>query len=149
MVGTPRHNGSPGQWCFTLPQANRIESRLLGMPLPLHIVSELGTNVCRWSRHNNRWCLQRMDDLLSDILRFRGGFHKSPGGDTPAALVNCNQFQARLQFAIWAHLQLLGVGWNQIDAFGWNNITCARDRIMDLDSKIPWHMGGTLSGWFL
>jgi len=92
-----------------------------------------------------------MEDLASDIRRFRGGFQKSPGGDTPAASVNCNQFAARLQFAIRADLQLLGVGWSEIHAIAWNKITCSRGRIMDLDLdlKIPCHMDGSMSAHFL
>jgi hypothetical protein len=39
---------------------------------------------------------------------------QSQGGDTPAASVNCNQSGAWLQFAIWADLQHLGVGWSDI-----------------------------------
>ena len=74
---------------------------------------------------------------------------QSQGGDTPAALVNCNQFGARLQFAIWADLQLLGVGWSDIHAIAWIKITCSRGRIMDLDLKIPCHMDGSMSGYFL
>jgi len=74
---------------------------------------------------------------------------QSQGGDTPAASVNCNQFGARLQFAIWADLQLLGVGWSDIHAIAWIKITCSRGRIMDLDLKIPCHMDGSMSGYFL
>jgi hypothetical protein len=56
---------------------------------------------------------------------------------------------ARLQFAIWADLQLLGVGWSDIHAIAWIKITCSRGRIMDLDIKIPCHMDGSMSGYFL
>jgi len=75
---------------------------------------------------------------------------QSQGGDTPAALVNCNQFGARLQFAIWADLQLLGVGSSDIHAIAWIKITCSRGRIMDLDLdlKIPDHTDGSMSGYF-
>ena len=74
---------------------------------------------------------------------------QSQGGDTPAASVNCNEFGARLQFAIWADLQLLGVGWSDIHPIAWIKITCSRGRIMDLYLKIPCHMDGSMSGYFL
>ena len=74
---------------------------------------------------------------------------QSQGGDTPAASVNCNRFGDRLQFAIWADLQLLGVGWSDIHAIAWNKIMCSRGWIMDLDLEIPCHMDISLSGYFL
>jgi hypothetical protein len=36
-----------------------------------------------------------------------------------------------------------------IHAIGWIKITCSRGRIMDLDLKIPCHMDGSMSGYFL
>jgi len=38
-----------------------------------------------------------------------------------------------------------------IHAIAWNKITCSRGRIMDLDLdlKIPCHMDGSMSGYFL
>jgi len=56
---------------------------------------------------------------------------------------------ARLQFAIWADLKLLGVGWSDIHTIAWIKITCSRGRIMNLDFKIPCHMDGSMSGNFL
>jgi len=34
-------------------------------------------------------------------------------------------------------------------AIAWIKITCSRGRIMDLDFKIPCHMDGSMSGYFL
>jgi len=91
-----------------------------------------------------------MEGSSSDIKKFRGGSAK-PTGDTPAASVNCNCYGARLQFARWADLQLLGVGWSDIHAIAWITITCSRGRIMDLhlDLQIPCHTNGSMSGYFL
>jgi len=36
-----------------------------------------------------------------------------------------------------------------IHATAWNKITCSRSWIMDLDLKIPCHMDGSISGYFL
>jgi hypothetical protein len=58
---------------------------------------------------------------------------QSQGGDTPTASVNNNKFGDRLQLAIWADLQLLGVGWSNIHAIAWIKITCSQCQIMDLD----------------
>jgi len=82
--------------------------------IPLHIMFEMRTNVCRWSRHNDkngdnrRW---RTYPYPNNIQRFRGGFQQSQRGDTPASWVNwpCNWFGAHLRFAIcadynWAEL---------------------------------------------
>jgi hypothetical protein len=74
---------------------------------------------------------------------------QSQGRETPAALVNCNLFGARLQFAIWADLQLVGVGWSNIHAVAWIKIMCSRSRIKDLDLKIPCHMDRSMSGYLL
>jgi hypothetical protein len=74
---------------------------------------------------------------------------QSQGRYTPAASVNCNQFGGRLQLAIWADLQLLRVGWSDIHAIGWIKITRLRGWIMDLDLRIPCHMDGSMSGYFL
>ena len=56
--------------------------------------------------------------------------------------------------AIWADLQFIGVelngvGWSDIHTIAWIKITCSRGRIMDLDLKIPCHMDGSMSGYFL
>jgi hypothetical protein len=71
------------------------------------------------------------------------------GGETPAASVNCNGFAARLQFAIWADLQFIGVGLSGIHAIAWNRIMSSCGRIMDLNLTIPRHMDGSMSGYFL
>jgi len=74
---------------------------------------------------------------------------QSQGGDTPGGLLICNKFGARLQSAMWADLQLHGVGWSDIHAIAWIRIKCARGRIMDLDLEIPYHMDRSMSGYFL
>jgi hypothetical protein len=58
---------------------------------------------------------------------------------------------ARLQFAIWADLQLLVVGWSDIHAIAWIKITCSQGRIMDMDLElmIPCHRDRSMSGYFL
>jgi len=73
----------------------------------------------------------------------------SQGRGTPATLVNCNQFGARLEFAIWADLQLLGVGSSDNHAIAWIEIMCLRSPIMDLDQKIPCNMDGSMNGYIL
>jgi hypothetical protein len=90
-----------------------------------------------------------MEDFSSDIRRFPGSFQESPGGDTPAASVNCNQFGAWLESAIWADLQLLGVGWSNIHPIALIKITCSRGQIINLDLKILCHMDRSMSGYFL
>jgi len=106
--------------------ANSFKSGLLDIPpyRSIYIYYELRTNVCRWSRYhdkdgaNIRW--RTSPAIYGEFVEVQ----QSQGGDTPTALVNCNQFGARLQFAIWADLQLLGVGWSDIHAVAWNKITC-------------------------
>jgi len=39
--------------------------------------------------------------------------------------------------------------WIGIAAIAWNKITCSRGRAIDLDLKIPCHMDGSMSGYFL
>jgi hypothetical protein len=43
------------------------------------------------------------------------------------------------------------VEWSCFHAIAWNLITCSRGRIidLDLDLKIPCHMDGLMSGYFL
>jgi hypothetical protein len=74
---------------------------------------------------------------------------QSQGGDTPAASVNCNQFGARQQLAIWADLQLLGVGWSDSHGIAWIKISCFRGPIMDLDLNTQCQIHGSMSGYFL
>jgi len=148
-TGTPRLEGSTGRPGLALPWANSFESGLRNIPLPLHIHYDLRTNVCRSSRHYDkdgayrRWRTHPTID--GDFVEVQ----QSQPGDTAAASINCNQFAARLQFAVWADLQLLRVGWSDIHAIAWIKITCSRGRIMDLDLKIACHIDGSLSGYFL
>jgi len=46
-------------------------------------------------------------------------------------------------------VELNGVELSSIHAIAWNKITCSSGRIMDLDLKIPCHMDGSMSGYFL
>jgi len=151
-TSTPRHEGSTGRRSLALPWANRFKSGLLDIPpyRSIYIYYELRTNVCRWSRYLDKDGAYRRWRTYPAIYRdFMEVIQQSQGGDTPAASVNCNQFGARLQFAIWADLQLLGVGWSDIHAIAWIKIMCSRGWIMDLDLKIPCHMDGSMSGYFL
>jgi len=119
-TGTPRHEGRTVRRGLALPWANHFTSGLLDIPLPLHIDYELRTNVCRWSRHNDKDGVYRRWRTYPAIYGDFVEVQQSQGGDTPAASVNCNQFGARPQFAIWADLQLLGVGSSDIHAIAWN-----------------------------
>jgi len=46
-------------------------------------------------------------------------------------------------------LQLIGVELSGIHTIAWIKITCSRGRIMDLNLKLPCHIDGSMSGYFL
>jgi hypothetical protein len=127
-TGTRRDEGSTGRQGLALPSVNHFKSGLLDIPhyRSIYVYYELRTNVCRWSRYCDKDGVYRGWRTYPAIYRdFMKGIQQSQGGDSPAASVNCNQFGTRLQFARWVDLQLLGVGWRDINAIVWIKITCS------------------------
>ena len=86
-----------------------FNSGLLEMPLPLDNYYQLRTIVCRSSRYQEndggyRWW-RTYAAIYGDFVEVQ----PSQGGDTPAAMVNCNWFGARLRFAKWVYSQYIRV----------------------------------------
>jgi len=147
-TGRPKHEGSIGWQGLALPWATHVRSGLLYIPLLLQIYHGLRTTICRWSQHHDKDGAYTRRRTYPAIHGDYVEVQQSQGGDSPTASVNCNQFGARLQFAIWADLQLHGVGWNVLHAIVWNKIMCLNGQIIEVDLMITCHMDGSMSGYF-
>jgi hypothetical protein len=85
-TGTPRHEGSTGRRGLALPWANRFKSGLLDIPpyRSIYIYYELRTNVCRWSRHNDKdGTYRRRRPYPGYIWRFVEVFSKAKAETLP------------------------------------------------------------------
>ena len=95
---------------------NRFQSRLLDI-LPYRSISiyyELRTNVCSWSQYHDKLSAYRGWRTDPAIYRdFVKVIQQIQDGDTPAASVNCNQFGARSQFAIWVDYNWAEFSWTE------------------------------------
>ena len=155
-TGPPRHEGRTGWLGLALPSVTLYKSRLRDIP---HYSSICMMNweltFANGADTRQRWCLQMMQDLSSDIGRCWGSFQQREGGDDRATSVNCNWFRAHLQFAIWAKYnwaelswtKLSWVEWCGVSAIVWNQMKCSRGRIFDLDFDwmVPWHIDSAMT----
>jgi hypothetical protein len=89
---TPRHEGSSGRRRLALPWANRFKSGLRDIPpdRSIYIYYELRNKVCRWSWYHDKDGTYRRRRTYPVIYGDFVEIQQSQGGDTSAALVNCN-----------------------------------------------------------